>query len=101
MFWWHCREGTRCCRERECGVKYSLNRDLSTALENHVIVAYVPVAEIGSLKLPNGNPHEAKVLTWFKAYSILVHLRAGRVQENNKETVDGEYAISNCVADNL
>ena len=39
-----------------------------TALENHIIVAYVPVAEIGPLKLPNGNPDDAKVLAWFKAH---------------------------------
>lgn len=39
-----------------------------TAFENHIIVAYVPVAEIGSLKLPNGNPDDAKVLAWFKAH---------------------------------
>lgn len=39
-----------------------------TALENHIIVAYVPVAEIGPLKLPNGNPDDAKVLTWFKEH---------------------------------
>lgn len=39
-----------------------------TALENHIIVAYVPVSEIGPLKLPNGNPDDAKVLAWFKAH---------------------------------
>lgn len=39
-----------------------------TALENHIIVAYVPVSEIGPLKLPHGNPDDAKVLAWFKAH---------------------------------
>ncbi len=39
-----------------------------TALENHIIVAYVPVAEISALKQPNGNADDAKVQAWFKAH---------------------------------
>ena len=47
---------------RDSNVKV-FNED--TALENHIIVAYIPVAEIGPLKLPNGNPDDTKVLAWF------------------------------------
>ena len=40
-----------------------------TALENHLIVAYIPVAEITPLKQANGNADEAKVQEWFDQHS--------------------------------
>ena len=40
-----------------------------TALENHLIVAYSPVAEITPLKQANGNADEAKVQEWFDQHS--------------------------------
>ena len=42
-----------------------------TAFEKHIIVAYVPVDEIGPLKLPNGNPDDAKVQAWFTTHKYL------------------------------
>lgn len=36
-----------------------------SALENHLIVAYVPITDIDALKQPNGNPDDAKVQEWF------------------------------------
>jgi len=36
-----------------------------TALENHLIVAYIPVTDIAPLKQANGNADEAKVQEWF------------------------------------
>ena len=36
-----------------------------TALENHLIVAYIPRADIDLLRQPNGNADDAKVKEWF------------------------------------
>ena len=36
-----------------------------SALDNRLIVAYIPVTDVGSLKRPNGYPDEAKVQKWF------------------------------------
>lgn len=36
-----------------------------TALENHLIVAYIPRADINLLRQPNGNADDAKVKEWF------------------------------------
>lgn len=33
-----------------------------TALENHLIVAYIPRADVDSLRQPNGNADETKIL---------------------------------------
>lgn len=36
-----------------------------SALENNIIVSYIPVADIENFKLSNGQPDEAKVKMWF------------------------------------
>lgn len=36
-----------------------------SALENNLIVAYVPVSDIAALKLPDGTPDPVKVQQWF------------------------------------
>ena len=36
-----------------------------TALENNLIVAYIPVADLMSVKQPDGNADETKVWAWF------------------------------------
>lgn len=40
-----------------------------TALENHLIVAYIPAADIAPLKQANGNADELKVQEWFSSHS--------------------------------
>lgn len=36
-----------------------------TALENNLIVAYIPVVDLKGLRLPDGSPDEVKVQKWF------------------------------------
>ena len=40
----------------------------ATALENKLIVAYIPKAETKSLRLPDGSIDDAKVQAWFAAH---------------------------------
>ena len=40
----------------------------ATALENKLIVAYIPKAETKSLRLPDGSVDDAKVQAWFAAH---------------------------------
>ena len=40
----------------------------ATALENKLIVAYIPKAETKSLRLPDGSIDDAKVQAWFTAH---------------------------------
>lgn len=43
----------------------------ATALENKLIVAYIPKAETNSLRLPDGSVDDAKVQAWFAAHNSL------------------------------
>jgi hypothetical protein len=40
----------------------------ATALENKLIVAYIPKAETKALRLPDGSVDDAKVQAWFAAH---------------------------------
>jgi len=40
-----------------------------TALENGLIVAYIPPSDLAEVKLPDGRPDEAKVQKWFVEHS--------------------------------
>lgn len=40
----------------------------ATALENKLIVAYIPKAETKALRLPDGSVDDAKVQAWFVAH---------------------------------
>ena len=43
----------------------------ATALENKLIVAYIPKAETRALRLPDGSVDDAKVQAWFAAHNSL------------------------------
>lgn len=60
-------ENVKAC---ECVVLISENVALieATALENKLIVAYIPRPETAALRQPDGSPDVAKVQAWFTAH---------------------------------